>query len=374
MKAQLTPELLKQLYTNQGQTAKQIAQQTGYCKATILYHLKKFNIPARKEWWLKGRPKITKEFLEQEYVQKGKTIEQIAKETGYKQRKIMRAMQRFGIKTRMKQCREKLNQYYSSIDVGNMTWDYIGGFIDAEGTIYKRHYLYRVSIVNTHKEVLEKIRAFAGYGTLTCRTVKHFGKKPIYTLAFTRKEIAQELSGHLVLKKQKLEELFSVKLAQSAISWAYIAGLFDGDGSVTFSEQAGRCIISIVSQERGFLSLIQDWLRYGRIHEHGAQFVLRIARHEDQIDFCEHVIPYLLIQKDKMEKVKNFIENKNWNAGHKLAGVSREQFIELYWEKRMSIRQIAKKFGCKYNSVLQKFKRMEIPLRNSIRKKEVQAS
>jgi hypothetical protein len=325
MKTKLTPELLKQLYITNQKTAMQIAQETSYCKATILYHLRKFNIPTRKEWWLKGRQKITETLIQEEYVLKRKTIEQIAKQTGYKRRKIMRAMQRFGIKTRMKQRREEFDRHYGSIDVGNMTWDYIAGFTDAEGTIYRWHCLYRVSIVNTNKQVLEKIRAFVGYGTLTCRTwLSHHGttqpelrKQPIFTLCLNRKEIAKKLSGHIVLKRTRLEEKFAVKLAEPQISWAYIAGLFDGDGSISFQEKFGRYGIGIVSKDFGFLSLIRGFLGYGAIYGRKKQviFALDIGRHGDQRNFCTNILPYLSIQKSKVEKAKTFIENKKWRQG-----------------------------------------------------------
>jgi hypothetical protein len=160
MKTKLTPELLKERYITNQKTAMQIAQETGYCKASILQHLKKFNIPTRKEWWRKGRQSITEKFLQQEYVSKRKPIEQIAKETGYKRKTIWRAMKKFGIKTRVRLRGEEIQSYFSSIDVGNMSWPYIAGFIDAEGTIYRWGYMHRVSIVNTNKEVMEKNQSF----------------------------------------------------------------------------------------------------------------------------------------------------------------------------------------------------------------------
>ena len=359
MKTQLTPELLKQLYTNEGKTAQQIAQQTDYCEATILYHLRKFNIPTRKEWWLKGRPKITKEFLEEEYVLKQKPMEQIAKETGYERKKIWRAMQKFGIKTRVSLHGEQIQSHYALIDVGNMNWAYIAGFIDAEGTVYRRRYLHRVSIVNTNREVMEKIRAFVGYGTLTCRTIKHLGKKPIYTLDFTRKEIAQKLSGDLVLKKQKVEELFGIKLAQPTISWAYIAGLFDGDGSVTFYEKIGRCVMCIISQDFNFLSIIQGWLCYGRIYKHGTGFMLKIGRHKDQSNFCEHTIPYLIIQKNKMEKAQSFIENKNWDFGHKLLAYPESNSLSCTGERECRFDKSPKSLGVSITQFGKNLKNLE---------------
>lgn len=45
-----------------------------------------------------------------------------------------------------------------------MTWEYIAGFIDGEGTIVQRDKVYNLYISQTNLEVLEEIRDFAGVG------------------------------------------------------------------------------------------------------------------------------------------------------------------------------------------------------------------
>ncbi len=45
-----------------------------------------------------------------------------------------------------------------------MSWDYIAGFIDGEGSIVKKNRSYMVNISQTNQEVLECIRSFTGKG------------------------------------------------------------------------------------------------------------------------------------------------------------------------------------------------------------------
>ena len=45
-----------------------------------------------------------------------------------------------------------------------MTWEYIAGFVDGEGSIVKRKQIYNLYISQTNFEVLEEIRKFVGCG------------------------------------------------------------------------------------------------------------------------------------------------------------------------------------------------------------------
>lgn len=47
-----------------------------------------------------------------------------------------------------------------------MTWEYIAGFVDGEGSIVKRKLAYNLYISQTDFEVLEKIRRFTGVGVI----------------------------------------------------------------------------------------------------------------------------------------------------------------------------------------------------------------
>lgn len=58
----------------------------------------------------------------------------------------------------------QLRQPLSHDIIGSMTWEYIAGFIDGEGSIVKRKWVYNLYISQTNFEVLEEIRKFAGRG------------------------------------------------------------------------------------------------------------------------------------------------------------------------------------------------------------------
>lgn len=48
----------------------------------------------------------------------------------------------------------------------NMTWEYIAGFFDGEGSICHNGKGYRVTIVQTNQEVLDDIVQFSGVGSV----------------------------------------------------------------------------------------------------------------------------------------------------------------------------------------------------------------
>jgi len=54
----------------------------------------------------------------------------------------------------------------------NMTWEYIAGFVDGEGSIVKKGLVYNLSVSQGSREVLEEIRKFTGVGH-----VYSFGKR-----------------------------------------------------------------------------------------------------------------------------------------------------------------------------------------------------
>lgn len=48
-----------------------------------------------------------------------------------------------------------------------MNWNYIAGFFDGEGTVSKSGYRHRITVTQTNKEVLEKIRLFTCRGSIS---------------------------------------------------------------------------------------------------------------------------------------------------------------------------------------------------------------
>jgi len=253
-----------------------------------------------------------------------------------------------------------------------MDWGYVGGFIDAEGSVYQWRQWHRITIYNTCFSVIETIRDFVGFGTILRKRVSHghFGKKPVYVLVLSRREIAEKLSGHIIIKKGAVERAFDVKLREPEISWGYVAGFFDGEGWVTFYPKYAH--VAVANKDVMVLELIQSFLGYGKIYNTGRVQTLFIGNHEHQLDFCYHVLPHSIVKKAKLERLRTFIEGKEWWANRKLKNVARNELEELYWNKKLSIRQIAKIFDVEYNAVWLKLEKLQIPRRSYHEAKLVQ--
>ena len=254
-----------------------------------------------------------------------------------------------------------------------MDWGYVGGFIDAEGSVYQWG---QIAIYNTCFSVIKAIRDFVGFGTILKKRISrgdgHFGKKPVYVLVLSRREIAEKLSGHIIVKKGAVERVFGVKLREPEISWGYVARkLCVNSKTIIF-------LFATATQRARDLGLkvIQPSpsknLGYGKIYNTGRVRTLYIGNHDHQLDFCYHVLPHSIVKKAKLERLRAFIEGKEWWANRKLKDVARDELEELYWNKKLSIRQIAKIFGVEYNAVWLKLEKLQIPRRSYHEAKLVQ--
>ncbi len=86
-----------------------------------------------------------------------------------------------------------------------MTWEYIAGFFDGEGTISRNTSGFRISMPQTNQEVLEKIRHFSGLGNICKVTKRKSHWKDSWTYYITKQKnvliFLKGISPHLVLKK-----------------------------------------------------------------------------------------------------------------------------------------------------------------------------
>ncbi|OGZ52601.1 MAG: hypothetical protein A3B25_04055 [Candidatus Ryanbacteria bacterium RIFCSPLOWO2_01_FULL_48_26] len=110
-----------------------------------------------------------------------------------------------------------------------MTWDYIAGFIDGEGSIVKRKRVYNLLISQTQFEVLEEIRKFIGCGLVHAlgRRKSHWkdawlynaggGKNTYYILEnvanklIVKRDLAIRVLHELKLRLQETEEIKNLK-------------------------------------------------------------------------------------------------------------------------------------------------------------------
>ena len=263
-----------------------------------------------------------------------------------------------------------------------MDFSYIAGFFDAEGTAYyfsqKNIKIGRFQFVNTNHLVLEEIKKFLNAGYIYIFTnYEHFGKKPIYRLNIYKKEdvirIAKEILNFSLIKRKKLLELLNFLGIsydiQPTINWSYLAGLVDGDGSITI--QPYYVSLNIISSDLEALNFIKDFLKVGNIYvnknkENGKiVYNLRVKKLENLLPVLENIFSFSLLKKDDIERAINTIKEKMENSYFKLKWkISKEELEDLYLEKKMSIRQIARLYNVNFSTIQRWLKKFKIPIRN----------
>jgi len=262
-----------------------------------------------------------------------------------------------------------------------MEWSYVAGFFDAEGSIafYDRKIRSPVviQIVNTNKAVIEKIKNFINVGYVYEKRYKenskHFGKKIVYSFnAYTIKDVKRILENILPFSIVKREKVIAgLKILNSnadlnklpEMNWGYIAGFFDGDGCITFS--GNRWIVSLRNINRDVLEKIRDFMGFGNLYFSNISSLTVSMR--DVPKFIENVLPFSIVKKDLLLKVKEELKTKKWHPNYKLQDFSKEELKEtlekMYHDEKLSIRKIAKKMGVTYNTIYEYFAEFKIPLR-----------
>jgi len=91
------------------------------------------------------------------------------------------------------------------------------------------------------------------------------------------------------------------------MNWQYIAGFFDGEGSINVTRRGKPTIFYRVDMSQKYpeaLEAIQEFLGYGIIyHRYDGKrniYELRINRKSDIIDFVTHVLPYSIVKREKI--------------------------------------------------------------------------
>lgn len=105
-----------------------------------------------------------------------------------------------------------------------MTWDYIAGFFDGEGSITWNGKGYRISIAQTNKRVFDKILCGIGFGLIlkVKKRRSHWKQSWVYYIAKQEDvlKFLQECYPHLIVKKslaeKTMKELYiSIKAAKA---------------------------------------------------------------------------------------------------------------------------------------------------------------
>ena len=130
------------------------------------------------------------------------------------------------------------------------------------------------------------------------------------------------------------------------ISIQYIAGLFDGEGSLSFTKnhrtdrngaKNGKIgyspIITITNQNKVVLNLVKEFFNFGQVsgpREENLCYDFQIRNLSDCIIFLKFVLPFLIIKKEKAEDLLSLcefrfreIENLGYNASYSVEFLSR---------------------------------------------------
>src|SRR3989344_2928486 len=95
-----------------------------------------------------------------------------------------------------------------------MTWDYVAGFVDGEGSIVKRRKTYNIYVSQTNKEVLERICKFTGRGYVYPLTKRKDHWKNAWLYSAGRNKDTHYILSHIADKLIVKRELASQVLRE----------------------------------------------------------------------------------------------------------------------------------------------------------------
>jgi hypothetical protein len=152
------------------------------------------------------------------------------------------------------------------------------------------------------------------------------------------------------------------------MNWDYVAGFFDGEGNICRVQKGkmATCYLRFSNKDRMVLEKIREFLQVGYFTLDKKKGVshLVIGGHKKVLRIAEELAPRCVIKKLGLEDLICFIKGRQWKNDTGLYVVSREELYKLYWEKQLSILEIAKIFDRDRKSVEHKMTALGIPRRS----------
>ena len=162
------------------------------------------------------------------------------------------------------------------------------------------------------------------------------------------------------------------------MDWSYIAGYFDGEGSVSLhTTKRGQKTfrLSWCNTNKESLEKMQEYMNAGHINMrkhsgYGSRkiiYTLNINRKIDLLRALDELIPRLIIKKQKAEELRIYLieevdETRAFNFG-KVAAVSDEQLRKWQHDENKTLVVIAKILGVSRTSLSQAFIKRGIEVR-----------
>ncbi len=159
------------------------------------------------------------------------------------------------------------------------------------------------------------------------------------------------------------------------MDWSYVAGFFDGEGSISrtrTSETIAICqksravldaIVEILHKEGVFRSRIEGRVIKNRLAPNGSPInYLKISNVYDGLIFLRGIRSYSIVKRTRISEAIDFLERKkDCTRGERL--FSKELLNRLYWDEKKSICQIGNELGFSDSNVLRWMKKFRIPRR-----------
>ena len=180
----------------------------------------------------------------------GKTQKEICYTLLVSEPGIARALKREGVKKRTSsECNRKYNRnsnYFDKIDTPNKA--YILGLIYADGNNFPRHNSITISLQESDKAILEKIKKEWEYeGNLRFNPLnsKNPNHKNQYLLNITDEHMSKRLYELGVIDNKSSKIIFPTFLPDNLLSH-FVRGYFDGDGNIYIDKKRNKCQTQIV--------------------------------------------------------------------------------------------------------------------------------
>lgn len=162
------------------------------------------------------------------------------------------------------------------------------------------------------------------------------------------------------------------------VDWSYIAGFFDGEGSIHFTTDA-RAVMYFSNMHRETLERIRQfimdflkvdyitlrsWKKNPKYKMNADYYAIQIANHEHVLKVAEKLVEYSITKHDKLLRAIVLIKCRKWqkwNCGA-LKDVTGDDLARLY--SQMGTVRMARLYGVSQNSIIRKMQRLNIKLRS----------